>query len=84
MRRRLALVTGLVALVVSCDRVFRGDMVVDFMNVGIGRSRTGVFNVADLSIVVGVVVFLVGSLLNRDSSDAPPERESPADQEPIP
>jgi signal peptidase II len=66
------------------DRVFRGDMVVDFMNVGIGRLRTGVFNVADLSIVVGVVVFLVGSLLDHDSSDASLERERPADQEPIP
>ncbi len=50
------------------DRVFRGDLVVDFMNVGIGRLRTGVFNVADLSIVVGLVVLLVGSLLGQGSS----------------
>lgn len=59
------------------DRVFRGDMVVDFMNVGIGRLRTGVFNVADLSIVAGVLLFIVGSLLDQDSKDRSPERESP-------
>jgi signal peptidase II len=34
------------------DRVRHGT-VVDFMNLGIGNLRTGVFNVADLAIVVG-------------------------------
>lgn len=32
------------------DRIFKGGAVVDFMNLGIGSLRTGVFNVADLTI----------------------------------
>jgi signal peptidase II len=37
------------------DRVARGS-VIDFMNVGIGPVRTGIFNVADVAITVGVVL----------------------------
>jgi signal peptidase II len=39
------------------DRLGDG-WVVDFLNVGIGGVRTGVFNVADVAIMVGVAVFL--------------------------
>jgi signal peptidase II len=42
------------------DRALRGGIVVDFMNLGIGRLRTGIFNVADLLIEAGVVLLLVG------------------------
>ena len=40
------------------DRIFVGA-VVDFMNIGIGSLRTGIFNVADVAIMVGLfaVVF---------------------------
>jgi signal peptidase II len=38
------------------DRIGRDGAVVDFLNLGIGTLRTGVFNVADLAIVVGVGV----------------------------
>ena len=34
------------------DRVLRGS-VVDFLNVGIGPLRTGVFNMSDVAIMVG-------------------------------
>jgi len=40
------------------DRVARGS-VVDFMNVGVGPLRTGIFNVADVAIMVGVAVLLL-------------------------
>jgi signal peptidase II len=33
--------------------------VIDFMNVGIGSWRTGIFNVADVAIMIGACVFLV-------------------------
>jgi signal peptidase II len=39
------------------DRLSDGR-VVDFLNVGIGGVRTGVFNVADVAIMVGVTLFL--------------------------
>ena len=37
------------------DRIFNGGRVIDFMNVGIGSLRSGVFNVADIAISIGVV-----------------------------
>jgi signal peptidase II len=38
------------------DRATRG-IVVDFMNLGIGPVRTGIFNAADVSILAGAAVF---------------------------
>lgn len=40
------------------DRVLHGS-VVDFMNVGVGWLRTGIFNVADMAIVVGVLLMVL-------------------------
>jgi signal peptidase II len=37
------------------DRALRGS-VIDFMNVGLGPLRTGVFNVADVAIMLGAVM----------------------------
>jgi signal peptidase II len=46
------------------DRVLRGS-VVDFLNVGVGPIRTGVFNVADMAIMLGAALFVVGELVDR-------------------
>jgi len=40
------------------DRVAHGK-VVDFLNVGVGGLRTGVFNVADVAIMAGLVLLLI-------------------------
>jgi signal peptidase II len=40
------------------DRVFHGS-VVDFLNIGIGWLRTGVFNVADVAIMIGAALFVL-------------------------
>jgi len=41
------------------DRIFNHGAVIDFMNIGIGSLRTGIFNVADVVILVGVgMIFL--------------------------
>ena len=40
------------------DRLTYG-MVIDFMNVGIGPLRTGIFNVADMAIMLGAGIFAV-------------------------
>ncbi len=61
------------------DRVARGS-VVDFLNVGIGPVRTGVFNVADMAIMVGCALLLVRSRARREPCDAevpPPAEASP-------
>jgi signal peptidase II len=40
------------------DRVTNNGGVVDFMNMGIGSLRTGIFNVADMAIMAGVFLLL--------------------------
>jgi signal peptidase II len=47
------------------DRVAFGT-VRDFLNVGIGPLRTGVFNVADFAVTTGVVLLLALSVFSRD------------------
>jgi signal peptidase II len=44
------------------DRLLHGGYVVDFINIGVGPLRTGVFNVADLFISAGVLVLLWNGL----------------------
>lgn len=40
------------------DRLLNQGAVVDFMNIGIGPLRTGIFNVADLVVMAGVILFV--------------------------
>ena len=47
------------------DRVVHGK-VVDFLNVGIGPIRTGIFNVADVAITIGLVLLLAAEFRRRD------------------
>ena len=49
------------------DRITRGS-VVDFLNVGVGPVRTGVFNLADVAIMLGVGVFVLAELRNGETS----------------
>ncbi len=41
------------------DRIFNNGAVIDFMNMGIGTLRTGIFNVADMIILLGVAMIIV-------------------------
>ena len=43
------------------DRARHGGSVVDFLNVGFGSLRTGIFNVADVAIFAGIAVVLWAS-----------------------
>lgn len=47
------------------DRIFHNGLVIDFMNLGIGSLRTGVFNVADMAILGGAIVLVGAGLLSR-------------------
>jgi signal peptidase II len=44
------------------DRIFNEGRVIDFMNVGIGPLRTGIFNVADVAIAVGGLWLLIDAI----------------------
>ena len=52
------------------DRLRYGGYVVDFLNVGIGPVRTGIFNVADMAIMVGVVLWSFSDKLWKPNAQA--------------
>ncbi|HET6437173.1 MAG TPA: signal peptidase II [Anaeromyxobacter sp.] len=41
------------------DRLLGGGLVIDFLNLGLGSLRTGIFNAADVAILAGVAVLLL-------------------------
>ncbi len=54
------------------DRVARGA-VVDFLNLGLGRLRTGIFNVADVAITTGVLILLFAPRRSHVDTPSPPD-----------
>ena len=48
------------------DRIIHGT-VIDFMNVGIGPLRTGIFNVADMAIMLGVGIVLIDTCRSKSA-----------------
>src|SRR4051812_25821751 len=55
------------------DRIAQDGHVTDFMNLGIGPVRTGIFNVADLAIVAGVVLLAWPEKKPKAPSPSAPE-----------
>lgn len=61
------------------DRIFNDGRVIDFMQVGVGWLRTGVFNIADMALMAGVGVAVLAALRQNSSPiQEPSERESDA------
>ena len=59
------------------DRFVNNGSVVDFMNMGIGELRTGIFNFADVFIMIGVGLMLFGQFwISLKSKDKNPETET--------
>lgn len=58
------------------DRILNNGLVMDFINLGVGPLRTGVFNVADMAVTFGAIAAVYFSLRQRaaESSDAPEPR----------
>ncbi len=52
------------------DRIAYDGRVVDFLNVGIGPLRTGIFNVADMAITFGALLMLGESMRSSKSIEA--------------
>jgi signal peptidase II len=51
------------------DRIQYDGVVIDFLNIGVGSVRTGVFNVADVAVIAGVLLYVVAQWLgDRGSS----------------
>ena len=53
------------------DRIFNQGAVVDFVSIGLGGLRTGIFNVSDVAIVAGALLVLLG--MREGRSGEPPE-----------
>lgn len=53
------------------DRMTQGGTVTDFLNVGIGPVRTGIFNCADVALMFGIAILVFG---DRLAKRAPPRR----------
>ncbi|NNF06960.1 MAG: signal peptidase II, partial [Candidatus Eisenbacteria bacterium] len=66
-KRLSGLQVAMLAMIVSggvgnlIDRIRNEGVVVDFLNVGIGSLRTGVFNIADMAVTGGVLALLFTS-----------------------
>ncbi len=43
------------------DRATQNGLVTDFLNVGIGPLRTGIFNVADMAVTFGTIAFIIAT-----------------------
>lgn len=56
------------------DRVFLNGIVIDFLNVGFGPLRTGIFNVADMAITGGALLMLVSWFFTKETT---PEEKTP-------
>jgi signal peptidase II len=52
------------------DRAQRDGAVVDFMNLGVGSLRTGIFNVADVAIMAGLFAWLLAARAKPAASTA--------------
>lgn len=58
------------------DRIFLSGHVTDFLNIGIGSLRTGIFNIADVAIMIGACGFFLGELKKDSVKQAiPVQRE---------
>ncbi len=53
------------------DRLLNSGSVVDFMNLGIGNLRTGIFNFADVSIMLGMGLFIFFSFTSKSKKEMP-------------
>ena len=52
------------------DRVRFDGLVIDFMNLGVGPLRTGIFNVADVAITVGAVLLVLPQFAPKPPPDS--------------
>ena len=59
------------------DRIVNDGKVIDFMNMGIGSLRTGIFNMADVLIMVGMAFILFFNFQSHKEKKSPSEVTEP-------
>jgi signal peptidase II len=63
------------------DRVMRDGRVIDFLRIGVGDLRTGIFNLADAAIVVGLVFLFASAIWRRELGVSAAVRNLPRGRE---
>lgn len=53
------------------DRLMNGGAVTDFVSLGFGPLRTGIFNVADVAVIAGVCLVVLSTRAREDERPAP-------------
>ena len=59
------------------DRLLYDGRVTDFLNVGIGSLRTGIFNLADMAIMAGALLLILNMRAGSSTSAPPPSTVPP-------
>ena len=59
------------------DRLMHDGLVTDFVSIGVGPLRTGIFNVADVCIVAGALLFALWPKERDVVADPPPQPPAP-------
>jgi signal peptidase II len=59
------------------DRFLFDGAVIDFLNVGVGQLRTGVFNLADVTILVGILIFALSRKGEPTGQNGRPRPDDP-------
>ena len=49
------------------DRIVNNGAVIDFINIGVGQLRTGIFNIADVAIMIGMFIYIYISFKDNDA-----------------
>jgi signal peptidase II len=62
------------------DRIARDGVVTDFVSMGIGPLRTGIFNVADVCILAGAIALFLLSFRQTSPSPPSPPSQAPAER----
>ena len=60
------------------DRFINNKLVIDFMNMGIGNLRTGIFNFADLFILSGAILLIITYINEKKKIPETPDTDSNA------
>lgn len=64
------------------DRIRLGGDVIDFLNIGLGPVRSGIFNVADMAITLGAILLFVTAI--RTPATAKVSESNPTAATPVP
>jgi signal peptidase II len=59
------------------DRAFHGGYVIDFLNLGVGPLRTGIFNLADVAICTAAALLFLSSRSPDRAARAEPPADAP-------